>query len=520
MVEDIDVIVQDHTSKSNVSEKKKPLVRVRSIVSFVTDILNKYDKLSLLVQKESIPSDEIWLKVGGDHGGGSFKLCIQILNLQHPNSKHNTFVIALLEEKDTSENLVRLLGPNSHLQQDIRQLESLVWNGKKIRLFLSGDYDFLCKTHGLSGAQGVRPCLWCTITKDKIKKGEGPAQERTLVALKSDFLHFEKDGKGKRANAKHFNNVCSQPLWAIELSHVCPPYLHILLGITQKHHALLEDLSHDLDISIAKDLAQKRKTVDRSTKFGIYVRQLQERRALRSEERQIRDTLKDSACSSTYCKQATGVLKDIEKRQQKLKKECVLEDRTGPVTSSLDTVLKKHKITLQAYHGRSFVGNHAHKYFQEETIKDLCDNVASVCSEVTDNKNIIQEAEKISQVFETLNKLYSTVHSQISNDAFIKEDKINSFNKSIAKYMRYFRETFPDESITPKQHMLECHVVPWIKRFKHGMALHGEQGIEQSHAALNALKGRTRGIRNEHLRLTVLLKEHFLSVDPTLRLNR
>ena len=34
----------------------------------------------------------------------------------------------------------------------------------------------------------------------------------------------------------------------------------------------------------------------------------------------------------------------------------------GPVTSNLDNVLKKNKITIQAYHGRTFVGNRCHKY--------------------------------------------------------------------------------------------------------------------------------------------------------------
>ena len=38
-----------------------------------------------------------------------------------------------------------------------------------------------------------------------------------------------------------------------------------------------------------------------------------------------------------------------------------LEIGTGPIASSLDDVLKKHKIHRQAYHGKSFVGNHVSK---------------------------------------------------------------------------------------------------------------------------------------------------------------
>ena len=47
-----------------------------------------------------------------------------------------------------------------------------------------------------------------------------------------------------------------RPLVNIELDHVAPPYLHILLGITKKHHDLLEDeCSHSLDKVIGQSLA-------------------------------------------------------------------------------------------------------------------------------------------------------------------------------------------------------------------------------------------------------------------------
>ena len=516
VVEEIDVIVQDPTNKTNLSEKRKPFGRVRSIVSFVLDILNKYKQLNLLVSKEGIPRDEIWIKIGGDHGGGSFKLCLQILNLLHPNSKKNTFVIGLIEVKDTCENLKRLIGPTSHIQEEIRQLEDLVWDNKQIRVFLSGDYDFLCKTYGLSGAQGVRPCLWCTILKEKIKSGDGPAQERTLSNLKADFHRFETLGQGKKSNAKHFNNVCSQPVWNIELSRVCPPYLHILLGITQKHHVLLEKFCHEIDIAIAKDLAKKRKKTDRSTKFGAYVHQLQEIRALRIEEKEIKDSLGTS--DPAYCRKAKEVLKAVENRLAKLKKESFLEERTGPIAANLDKVLNKHKITLQAYHGRSFVGNHAHRYFQVNTIEDICKNVSSVCKENTNNIQIVQRADRISKAFQNLNKLYAKVHSKVSHDNYIPKDDINSCERAINKYMKYFRSTFPDESVTPKQHMLDHHILPWISQWQCGLSLHGEQGIEQTHASVNALKGRVTGVRNDNMRLIVLLKEQYMSVAPHLKL--
>ena len=52
-----------------------------------------------------IPSDEIWIKLGGDKGGGYFKMNFQIVNTHRPNSVHNTCVFSCFEADDTLVNL-------------------------------------------------------------------------------------------------------------------------------------------------------------------------------------------------------------------------------------------------------------------------------------------------------------------------------------------------------------------------------------------------------------------------------
>ena len=46
---------------------------------------------------QAIPQGEIWLKLGGDKGGGTFKMCFQILNVPNPNSPINTCVFSIFE---------------------------------------------------------------------------------------------------------------------------------------------------------------------------------------------------------------------------------------------------------------------------------------------------------------------------------------------------------------------------------------------------------------------------------------
>lgn len=49
--------------------------------------------------------EEIWVKIGGDKGGDTFKLMLQIANLSHPNSLRATNIIGLFPGKDTPFNL-------------------------------------------------------------------------------------------------------------------------------------------------------------------------------------------------------------------------------------------------------------------------------------------------------------------------------------------------------------------------------------------------------------------------------
>ena len=53
-----------------------------------------------------IPEDEVWVKIGGDKGGGSFKMSVQIANVPKPNSINNTFVFCSFEAGDSVTNLL------------------------------------------------------------------------------------------------------------------------------------------------------------------------------------------------------------------------------------------------------------------------------------------------------------------------------------------------------------------------------------------------------------------------------
>ena len=57
---------------------------------------------------------------------------------------------------DNVKNLQILL--NRFIDQ-INALKVATWNGKKICVFLCGDYHFLTDVHGISGSSGTHPCV-------------------------------------------------------------------------------------------------------------------------------------------------------------------------------------------------------------------------------------------------------------------------------------------------------------------------------------------------------------------------
>ena len=80
--------------------------------------------------------------------------------------------------------------------------------------------------------------------------------------------------------------------------------------------------------------------------------------------------------------------------------------------------------------------------------------------------------------------------------------------------MAFYRHEFPNATVTPKLHMLEDHMVPWMQRWKVGFGLLDEQGAESIHAKFNTLKYTYRTIPDRLKQLKQLMVEHYLHICP------
>ena len=86
-----------------------------------------------------IPRNEVHLKIGGDHGGGSFKMSYQIGNVNHPNKLVNTVIFSVFNNKDSRANLGIGLG---RFKTHVSKLASMKWCNKLLRMYMFGDYEF------------------------------------------------------------------------------------------------------------------------------------------------------------------------------------------------------------------------------------------------------------------------------------------------------------------------------------------------------------------------------------------
>lgn len=110
-------------------------------------------------------------------------------------------------------------------------------------MFMSGDYELLCKMYGISGASGntegmhfhtrdilmVTPlgrhcCLWCHITQKQLKEAPSTLKEqpkqRDLDTLATAHFKFTSEGKSDLNVAKQYFNAIAEPFFNIPLDQV------------------------------------------------------------------------------------------------------------------------------------------------------------------------------------------------------------------------------------------------------------------------------------------------------------
>jgi len=199
-----------------------------------------------------------------------------------------------------------------------------------------------------------------------------------------------------------------------------------------------------------------------------------------------------------------------------LEKENLLSKNDGICVRKLDDVLKELNVERQAFHGKSFIGNHVHKMLKHKNILTLCNSIPRL---VTDKGLVGTEVHSLSVCIATKYKIlfnnYAKCHFLFNSCKPFDTRNLNDLQTYISVFMLHFRSTWPDVPVPPKLHMLEDHVVPFIKEWGAGIGIYGEQGGESIHNEFNKLMRTYCTMKPNTRRLLSVLKEHHRRTNPT-----
>ena len=375
-----------------------------------------------------------------------------------------------------------------------------------------------------SGQAGKHPCLYCNIELGDLRAGAeitpGALNDRTLSSIKEQYSKFKESGSNKK-QGKEFANCVRPVLLEIEIENVVPMYLHVNLGITVKHHELLKAETHKLDEMVALQLAMNDEC--RKTGLTLFDDYVDDRRVLASLMKE-RQRIADSLMAYTIPKDERNNYKAllIDYDEQIEEEKTRLQDKhlttgAGPIVNSIDSVLSKHGIQPQAYHGGTFNGNHSHKYMNEKVFTDITNRICEKTAKLTTDVKTIEASKGVKEKFDQINLAYSQVHKNISHTKPISHKIQDELQADIDSYMKLYKTFFPEQNVLPKMHILQDHCVNFIRSTGFGLGLLGEQGGELLHSTLSKFEQRSQGIRNDKKRMRCQLEAHHLSNSAEVR---
>ncbi|XP_072017402.1 uncharacterized protein [Amphiura filiformis] len=511
--------------------KKAPVTHIDHIREDLLDYMERLDKSGKITNRGVIPDDEVWIKVGGDHGKGSFKVAMSVCNTANPNSSYNTICILLLEGSETKANVQRVL---PLIVDQLMSLEDMTWRGKKFRLWVNGDLAFLVNIYGINGCQSRYCCVYCEESKSEFsitKDGRVPVENRSLERMKEDVRKFCKAGGRKESSKDLSHSVIHPPIFPVPIDHVCIPSLHIWTGIFKKIYTMMLRELHKLDQKIFLALARSwaEDGDGKQEEFLKWVETEQRRVAKCMQEKSELEEVVEDLEKVGGGREAVRVKAKLQTEIKKLEKQLQHEELKygcGHLVSSMDDVLKKHKVKLAAYQGGHFIGNHVDKLCKEEPINDITGHAYNTITSgaldnilddvpISINQTLEREANDLQEHFSILLMMFAKVRKLVGHSNPIKEEEHSDIEIAITEFFQYFRAYFPQESVTLKMHILERHIMEQIQRTGCGLGLLSEHGLESLHQYWANLLHSYLHMKSQPLRMyRFCMRRHLTGVMP------
>lgn len=161
------------------------------------------------------------------------------MNVNRPNSVFNSHLIAYYKGQDDLRTLRLVLGQYreqinclSKLELDFLDKSGTVIK-KKIKIIVTGDTMFLAHLLGFQGPSAKYPCSFCEI-------------ELKFLRNKTYGTFFNFPLRDLSTLAKEKSQI-EPPLFDIATENVCPPMLHIMIGLVSDIFKAIQNLATEID---------------------------------------------------------------------------------------------------------------------------------------------------------------------------------------------------------------------------------------------------------------------------------
>ena len=212
-----------------------PYVRVINLISYIESTY----AAGTMVHHPGF-NDSIWLLFSGDKGGSSMKFMFSIANDVKNGSVDNNHIFCMYSASDCLSNMWKVFYPLIQ-QIEALQKEEYRLDGKKVQVFLSGDFHFQDDMLGHGGSASSYPSSADFVSLQHLRN-HGPEKhsiESCKIPLRTvEWYHkYYNDNRADtrangdlRENAKHHYSVIERMLFPIkDLKCVVPAVLHLSL---------------------------------------------------------------------------------------------------------------------------------------------------------------------------------------------------------------------------------------------------------------------------------------------------
>ena len=125
-------------------------------------------------------------------------------------------------------------------------------------------------------------------------------------------------------------------------------------------------------------------------------------------------------------------------------------------------------VDRKPYYGKCFIGNACHTVLKPNNITKLCSKIPDIIGEETSDPLLLEKVKEQCQKFSMLFSKYGACDAVFNSSGLLTDQSISMLEESFNEFMFYFRINWPKERIIPKMHILECHVIEFVTKWRMG----------------------------------------------------